>query len=196
MQNTMQKESKEVAGIKETQLAIISSQLHLLNEVLCPQNGKKKFYTRLQNVPVEVIAQVFAWIPLRTVLPYRRLSKTINQCLLTREFALLNVRMSDSHKEFGMDQDWFHLPEPYQTVFASAVSGQLKDVKIRNNTSIETKPLPASITRLTAIENIILLIPDTISELTNLADLSISGNSFACEIPPVIWNMESLNMSK
>ncbi|TPX46656.1 hypothetical protein CcCBS67573_g10301 [Chytriomyces confervae] len=191
IQATMAAMRKEVADIKETQLAIISSQRHLSNQVLDLQNHKKKFFTRVQDIPVEVIVQIFAWIPMRTVLHYRRLSKTINQCLMSREFAMLNVQTTDFQKglENGIDRTWFHLPEPYQTVFASAMSEQLKKVgsNFKNN---EMKPLPQSITRLTGVEKIELpcckltgSIPDGISALQNLTTLQLSHNSLTGPLP-------------
>ncbi|KAJ3213833.1 hypothetical protein HDU81_001845, partial [Chytriomyces hyalinus] len=155
MKDAMQ---KQVADIKETQLSIISSQCQLSNQVLDLQNRKKKFYTRLHDVPLEIIVQIFAWIPLRNVLHYRRLSKTINQCLLTREFALLNVQTAASldteSNDVVIDWTWFHLPEPYQTVYANAMPGRIKCVVNKAKTN-ETKGLPESITCLN-VENIAL----------------------------------------
>ncbi|KAJ3239467.1 hypothetical protein HDU81_005910 [Chytriomyces hyalinus] len=228
----------------------------------------KKFYnTRFEDVPLEIIVNIFAWIPLQTVFQYRRLSKTINQCLLTRQFAVLSMQTADFQRfEQKMVQIWFHLPENYQAVVASAMSAQLKSVQICVET-IETKGLPESITRLTAVETIFLYsykltgkipdgigalqsltyldlrdnyltgplpisfnlvvaldmldltnnqlagefpalpslhaleclcidgnhtIPATISTLTTLWELRISENSFACQVPPGIWNMQNL----
>ncbi|KAI8841772.1 hypothetical protein BJ741DRAFT_659089 [Chytriomyces cf. hyalinus JEL632] len=60
MQNTLH---KEVADLKEAHLSIISSQLHLLNEVHGLQNHRKKSYTRLRDIPIKDIAQNFSWKP-------------------------------------------------------------------------------------------------------------------------------------
>ncbi|KAJ3240182.1 hypothetical protein HDU78_002372, partial [Chytriomyces hyalinus] len=190
---------KEVADMKDTQR-------HLLNEVRGLQNDKKKFYTRLEDIPVEVIVQIFSWIPLQTVFRYRGLSKTINQCLLTTEFAMLNVQTADflNGLENGMNLTWIHLPERYQSVVASAMSEQLKKVgsNFKNN---EMKPLPESITRLTAVEEIDLLtckltgsIPDGISALQNLRALDLSHNSLTGPLPSsfnLLVALESLDLS-
>ncbi|KAJ3235959.1 hypothetical protein HDU78_004902 [Chytriomyces hyalinus] len=188
MQNTMQ---KEVADIKETQLSIIRSQRHLSNQVLGLQNRHKKFHTRLQDVPLEIIVQIFAWIPMRTVLHYRRLSKTINQCLLTREFALLNMQTVHFQKELKHSSDWtwFHLPEPYQTVYANAMPAQLKTVS-NDWASIEATGLPESITCLTAVTRIFLRsckltgsIPNGIGALQSLSHLDLGKNSLTGPLP-------------
>ncbi|KAJ3225090.1 hypothetical protein HDU78_010749, partial [Chytriomyces hyalinus] len=199
MQNTMQ---KEVADIKETQLSIISSQRHLSNQVLGLQNRHKKFHTRLQDVPLEIIVQIFAWIPVRTVLRYRRLSTKINQCLLTGDFARLNVQTADFQEalEYSSDWTWFHLPEPYQTVYASAIPVQLKTV-FNDCKSIEAKAkgLPESITCLTAVTSIFLRscnltgsIPNGIGALQSLTHLDLRNNSLTGPLPGTINLMVSL----
>ncbi|KAI8838441.1 hypothetical protein BJ741DRAFT_122691 [Chytriomyces cf. hyalinus JEL632] len=170
MQNTMH---KEVTEIKETQR-------HLLNQVLGLQNHRKKFYTRLQDVPLEIIVQIFAWIPMRTVFHYRRLSKTINECLMTSQFAVLNMQTGDSQKNFdGMHRLWIHLPPPYQAVVASAMSGRLKNVKNDLDPNAEIR-LPESIARLTMVEkielqscNLIGCVADGIGVLQNLTHLDL-----------------------
>ncbi|KAJ3249774.1 hypothetical protein HDU77_007450 [Chytriomyces hyalinus] len=210
MQSTIQKEvadiqatvsavQKEVADIKKTQR-------HLLNEVRGLQNDKKKFYTRLEDIPVEVIVQIFSWIPLQSVFRYRRLSKTINQCLLTTEFAKLNVQTADflNGLENGMNLTWIHLPERYQSVVASAMSGQLKKV-VKKKKRLETKALPESITRLTAVEEIELpfckltgSIPNGMSALQNLTHLDLSHNSLMGPLPSsfnLLVALESLDLS-
>ncbi|KAJ3217936.1 hypothetical protein HDU81_000707, partial [Chytriomyces hyalinus] len=157
IQATVSAVQKEVADMKETQSSIINSQRHLSNQVLGLENHKKKFFTRLQDVPLEIIVQIFAWIQMQTVLHFKRLSQTINQCLMTREFALLNVQKVDFLKglEERMDRTWFHLPEPYQTVFASKMSQQLQNVVGRDFEKDATKPkqLPESSFALPQLRN-------------------------------------------
>ncbi|KAJ3245163.1 hypothetical protein HDU77_009574, partial [Chytriomyces hyalinus] len=91
MQAAMSTIQADVAAIKGTQQRL-SNQVHEL------QNRHKKFFTRLKDLPLEVIAQIFSWIPVQSVLKYRRLSTAINQVLLTNQFAVLNVRMSDVYE--------------------------------------------------------------------------------------------------
>ncbi|KAJ3230199.1 hypothetical protein HDU78_008531 [Chytriomyces hyalinus] len=162
---------------------------------------------RLQDVPLEIIIHIFAWIPVRTVLKYRRLSKAINQCLMTAQFAVLNIQTVDTQKkssQIGFDQIWFYLPEPYQTVVASTISGQIKSIQ-RYFTPIETKGLPESITRLTAVEEIELPvcrlvgnIPDGIGSLQNLTHLDLAKNSLTGTLPSslsVLFALETLDLS-
>ncbi|KAJ3243332.1 hypothetical protein HDU77_010448 [Chytriomyces hyalinus] len=190
MQNTMQ---KEVAEIKQSQLSIISSQRHLSNQVLDLQNHKKRFFTRLQDMPLEVIVQIFASIPAPSVLKYRRLSKTINQCLLTTQFAVLNMRtMIKVH--------WFHLPESYQKVVASAMSGEIKRVQRHFETHAEKK-LPESILSLTVVDEIKLNcsklignIPDGIGALRNLTHLELRNNSLTGPLPSSLNQLVALQI--
>ncbi|KAJ3240460.1 hypothetical protein HDU77_011120 [Chytriomyces hyalinus] len=190
IQNTI---LKEAADIKETQLSII-------NQVLGLQNHHKKFHTRLQDVPLEIIVQIFAWIPVRTVLRYRRLSKTINQCLLTREFALRNVQTAHFQKGsmWRIDSTWFHLPEPYQTVYANAIPAQLKTVG-NCYKSIKAKGLPESITCLTAVTSFYLhsckltgRIPNGIGALQSVKHLDLDRNRFTGPIPTVFGDLGDL----
>ncbi|KAJ3230398.1 hypothetical protein HDU78_008342 [Chytriomyces hyalinus] len=203
MQYTMQKEvadlketqftmRKELADIKETHLSISSSHHHLLNQFGTLQNLKKKFFTRLRDIPLEVIARIFAWIPIAKVLKYRRLSKTINQSLLTKHFAVLNMQTVDLKNESynaWMERFWIHLPVPYQTVVAGAMSRQLKHVHRDVSSNAEMK-LPESIINLTAVEEVRLShckltgnIPDGIGALQNLARLNLSHNSLTGMLP-------------
>ncbi|KAJ3398628.1 hypothetical protein HDU80_008716 [Chytriomyces hyalinus] len=204
MQNTMQKEvadvketqftmRKELSDIKETHLSIISSHHLLLNQFGTLQNHKKKFFTRL-DIPLEVIARIFAWIPIAKVLKYRRLSKTINQSLLTKHFAVLNMQTVDLKNESynaWMEGFWIHLPVSYQTVVAGAMSRQLKHIRMeRSSKSNAEKKLPESIINLTAVEEVRLShckftgnIPDGIGKLQNLASLNLSHNSLTGMLP-------------
>ncbi|KAJ3377535.1 hypothetical protein HDU80_003224, partial [Chytriomyces hyalinus] len=208
MQANMSAMQKEAADIKETQLSIIRSQRHLSNQVLGLQNRHKKFHTRLQDVPLEIIVQIFAWIPMRTVLRYRRLSKTINRCLLTKEFALLNVQTAHFQKgsKNRIDSTWFHLPEPYQTVYANTMAAQLETVD-HDCKSIEAKAkgLPESITCLTAVTGIYLRsfkltgsIPNGIGALQSLTYLDLGNNSLTGPLPGeinLLFALETLDLT-
>ncbi|KAJ3378273.1 hypothetical protein HDU80_002918, partial [Chytriomyces hyalinus] len=148
---------------------------------------------------------IFAWIPVRTVLRYRRLSKTINHCLLTKEFALLNVQTAHFQKGSKyIDSTWFHLPEPYQTVYANAMPAQLKTVN-HNKKSIEAKGLPESITCLTAVTRICLnsckltgSIPNGVGALQSLKHLDLCNNSLTGPLPGTInlmFALETLDLT-
>ncbi|TPX51760.1 hypothetical protein CcCBS67573_g10000 [Chytriomyces confervae] len=171
MQAHMSAMQKEAADIKETQLSII-------NQVLGLQNHHKKFHTRLHDIPLEIIVQIFAWIPVRNVLRYRRLSKTINQCLLTREFALLNSLI--------------------RLFMPNAIPAQLKTVR-NECESIEAKGLPESITCLTAVTGIYLnsckligSIPNGVGALQSLTYLDLGNNCLTGPLPGAINLMVAL----
>ncbi|TPX72060.1 hypothetical protein CcCBS67573_g05931 [Chytriomyces confervae] len=168
MQNTMQ---KEVAEIKQTQFSIISSQRHLSNQVLDLQNHKKRFFTRLQDMPLEVIIQIFASIPA----------------------PILNMRT-------GIEVYWFHLPESYQKVVASAMPGEIKRVQRHFETHAEKK-LPESILCLTVVNEIKLNcsklignIPDGIGALWNLTRLELINNSLTGPLPSSLNQLVALQI--
>ncbi|KAJ3407875.1 hypothetical protein CcCBS67573_g04775 [Chytriomyces confervae] len=205
IQATVSAVQKEVADMKETHAV---THQKLLNQVLGLQNHHKKFYTRLQDLPPEVMVQIFAWIPMRTVFHYRRLSKTINQCLMTRQFAVLNMQATHLDNDRNVDDidwTWFYLPEPYQTVYAMSLQ-QIKTVQKVWLRPFEPRGFPESITRLTAVENILLSdgkiignIPDGIGVLRNLVHLDLVDNSLTGPLPRsfnLLVALEKLNLSK
>ncbi|TPX74782.1 hypothetical protein CcCBS67573_g03938 [Chytriomyces confervae] len=170
-----------VTHMKCTQLSIIDTQRHLLNQVQILQNRDKKFYTRLQDMPHEIIVQVFAWIPAQTVFKYRRLSKTINEALLSTQFAVLNMYMPD-FQDGSMDTIgglWFMLPPPYQTAVARALGSQVKRV-VRFDVRKFKKTLPESIKYLTAVEEIDLC---SFNLLSGLIYVNFTGNRLSGEFP-------------
>ncbi|KAI8823895.1 hypothetical protein BJ741DRAFT_671938 [Chytriomyces cf. hyalinus JEL632] len=177
MQVAIAPAEQEVAELKETQQSILSGQPDLLTKVRALQNRNKKFYTRLQDIPPKLVAQTFAWIPGPTVLQYQRLSKAIGQCLMTTQFAILNLRTAYfDHCCCGTGWAvWF----------------------LRKN-------IPKSIIYLTAAENIICSrkligeIPDGIGALQTLTHLDLSHNSLTGTLPSsfkLLVALQMLNLS-
>ncbi|KAJ3263259.1 hypothetical protein HDU77_011041 [Chytriomyces hyalinus] len=171
MQATLSTMQTEVTTIKDTQL-------HLSNQALNLQKRNKEFYTQLRDLPLEVIVQIFAWIPVQTVFRYRRLSRTINQCLLTTQFAMLNLVV----------------PPPYQTVVARAMAPHATTIGVFDYNPSHykkvAKSLPNSISCLTAVEEIRLEantligeIPDVFGALKNLTHLCLPSNSLTGALP-------------
>ncbi|TPX53076.1 hypothetical protein CcCBS67573_g09759 [Chytriomyces confervae] len=193
MQVTMAAMQQEVADLKETQLSILIGQPDLLT--------KTSHSTLLREFPGP------------TVLQYQRLSKAINQCLMTSQFAILNMQTAHFDHHFcGIYQDvWLLLPPPYQIAYAREM---LKDQDFyRYSGSAEGKPIPESIICLTAAQDIspiptvlstgtdlelsvehncFCIIPATIGQLQCLYCLNIGGNHLACTIPPEIWSLTEL----
>ncbi|KAJ3224935.1 hypothetical protein HDU78_010802 [Chytriomyces hyalinus] len=195
----------EVAAIKHSQFAIISEQQHLSTQVTAMNetqrhvsnqvqqlvNHTKKFYTRLHDLPLEIIDQIFAWIPVRAVLQYRQLSKTMNKHVLTTQFAMLNLCKPDfrEESECSLTRLWLVLPEPHQAVIAREMAG-----KVTSSTGCEfdqvKKRLPESLSSLTAAESIELVgcklignIPDIFGPLGSLSSLDLSKNSLMGPLP-------------
>ncbi|KAJ3257151.1 Leucine-rich repeat-containing protein 2 [Chytriomyces hyalinus] len=268
--HTIEKMQAEVTDIKETQSSLINAQRHLSNQVLDLQNKSKKFFTYLRDLPVEIIIQIFAWIPVQTVLKYRRLSRTINQLLLTDQFAMLNMQTTTDFKKGSnrlVGGLWFLLPLSYQTLVARVIDAQVtsifgwgfsekdeyKNIKKRLPKSITlsglrqdsgriwciekldksaldldlsynqlsgdfpalpnlnaleivniggnrfTGPLPTVFGNSKRLEyflagsNRFNVIPPSIDQLTRLHHLSICHNPFACEIPPEVLNLATVD---
>ncbi|TPX52332.1 hypothetical protein CcCBS67573_g09895 [Chytriomyces confervae] len=180
-----------MATIQTDVAAIKGNQQRLSNQVHELQNRQKKFFTRLKDLPLEVIAQIFSWIPVQSVLKYRRLSTAINQVLLTNQFAVLNVRMSDFHEvsTHSIGGLWLVLPPSYQTAVAKAVAGEINSI-VGGKFNHTKKELPESIARLTAVERINLggctltgSIPDVFGALKNLTYLLLRGNKLTGPLP-------------
>ncbi|KAJ3233706.1 hypothetical protein HDU78_006312 [Chytriomyces hyalinus] len=191
MQAAMSTMQTEVTDIKETQLSLINAQRHLSNQVCGLQNKTKKFFTQLRDLPLEIIVQIFAWIPVRTVFRYRRLSRTINQCLLTSQFATLNMRSTDFKEpsKNAIDGLWLVVPQSYQTVVARAMVAQGRRI-IGDDCRHFKKSLPTSIGYWTAVfeislENCTIIgsIPDELSSLKNLCFLRLSCNGLTGSLP-------------
>ncbi|KAJ3223882.1 hypothetical protein HDU78_011136, partial [Chytriomyces hyalinus] len=165
---------------------------HLSIQVQGLANRHKKFYTRLHDLPIEIIGQIFAWIPVQTVFKYRRLSRTINDRLLSTEFAVLNMHLPDfvtkSKRKIG--GLWLVLPESYQTVIARAVTSRVETVMDSKSIRRIKKSIPKSISCLTAVQAIVLrsstlsgAIPDAFGALNNLTTPSLRCNSLTGELP-------------
>ncbi|KAJ3234177.1 hypothetical protein HDU78_006009 [Chytriomyces hyalinus] len=99
-----------------------------------------------------------------------------------------------------IDLTWFHLPEPYQTVYANAMPAQLETVN-HNYKSIKAKAkgLPESITCLTAVTSIYLhsckltgSIPNGIGALQSLTYLDLGNNSLTGPLPGAVNLMVAL----
>ncbi|KAJ3225076.1 hypothetical protein HDU81_008158 [Chytriomyces hyalinus] len=172
-----------------------------------PQNDKNAIYTRLHHIPPEVIIQIFAWVPGPTVLIYRRLSKTINECLMTKHFALLNLQITDFRKTLSIpaiQRLWIHFPAAYQTVVASTLSRLLKCIG-HDFDCVHENRLPKTIACLPAVKridlrgcNLIGEIPDEIGALRNLTYMNLQDNSLAGMLPSsfnLLRGLRELNLS-
>ncbi|KAJ3245161.1 hypothetical protein HDU77_009572 [Chytriomyces hyalinus] len=213
---TLEKMQAQVTNIQETQQSLISAQRHLSNQVLDLQNRNKKFFTSLRDLPVEVIVRIFAWIPVRTVFKYRQLSRTINQCLLTSQFAVLNMQAAAFQKVSASTIGglWLVVPQSYQAVVARAMAAQVKSIVGGDYGKVDykqddygqfEKSLPKSISCLTAVEEIIVegskllgVIPDVFGALKNLTTLRLRGNSLTGSLPSslnLLYHLQFLDVA-
>ncbi|TPX68133.1 hypothetical protein CcCBS67573_g07286 [Chytriomyces confervae] len=213
MQATMSTIQTEVTDIKETQLSLINAQRHLSNQVFGLQNKTKKFFTQLRDLPLEIIIQIFAWIPVQTVLKYRRLSRTINQLLLTDQFAMLNMQTTTNFKKGSnrlVGGLWLLLPLSYQTVVVRVMDAQVRSILgcgFSENDEYKDikKRLPKSISLWTAVKELDLgrcsligKIPDVFDAFKNLTSLHLSGNRLTGPLPSslnLLSNLQGLDLS-
>ncbi|KAJ3396261.1 hypothetical protein HDU80_010036 [Chytriomyces hyalinus] len=191
---TLENKQAQLTAIQDTQ------QRHISDQVFDLQNRNRTFFTNLRDLPIEVIVQIFAWIPVQSVFRYRRLSTTINQCLLTSHFAMLNMQAAVFQKGSASTIGglWLVVPQSYQAVVARAMAAQVKSVvggdyeqaDYGNDYEQFEKSLPKSISCLTAVEEIIVegsnllgVIPDEFGALKNLTTLCLGGNSLTGTLP-------------
>ncbi|KAJ3257152.1 hypothetical protein HDU77_002802 [Chytriomyces hyalinus] len=245
MQATMSTMQTEVTDIKETQLSLINAQRHLSNQVCGLQNKTKKFFTQLRDLPLEIIVQIFAWIPsYQTVVARamaaqgrriigddcRRFKKSLPTSIgywaavfeISLEHCTIIGSIPDelsSLKNLGslclscnrltgsLPSSLNLLPKlRYLDVLSdNQLSGEfpalpnLDHLTMLNiSRNCFTGPVPTVFSKSQKLQdvyadhNLFNVIPASISQLTSLRNLSISGNKFSCEIPPGIWNMTAL----
>ncbi|KAJ3228963.1 hypothetical protein HDU78_009349 [Chytriomyces hyalinus] len=187
----------QVTAIKDTQLSIISditvfkeTQRHLSIQVQRLVNHKERFYSQLQDLPLEIVDLIFSWIPVWAVFKYRRLSRSINERLLTKQFAVLNMHLPDFEEgsEHNLGRLWLLLPELYQSAVARELAGRVTSVDLKFKRV--KKRLPESIGCLTGVERIELdgcklrgTIPDAFGALSNLTTVLLSENSLTGALP-------------
>ncbi|TPX53077.1 hypothetical protein CcCBS67573_g09760 [Chytriomyces confervae] len=212
MQAAMTAMQQEGKDIKETELYILICQPHLLTQgmplkVRQQINRNERFYTCFQDIPLTVVIQIFAWIPGPKVLKYLRLSKAINQCLITTQFCVLNLQTTRlQHDIAGLEVDgtWIRVHPHYQIAYARAMPKSVITIRSSCFRPME-KRIPESIICLTAVERICLdnckiigSIPDGIGALKNLTDLNLSRNSLTGTLPSsfnLLFALETLNLS-
>ncbi|ORY46003.1 RNI-like protein [Rhizoclosmatium globosum] len=136
--NMLQKLSSQVTVLQKdnaslrTTLAGVVDDIQTLkaqtNLVLHQTNPNRRFFTKLSDLPFEVFAKIFAYVPPTTVFKLRRLSKAINSCLVSAYFAALSLpihvatkkqRLFINSKPDSFDTIWFFWPPNYQAAYAA-----------------------------------------------------------------------------
>ncbi|KAJ3222887.1 hypothetical protein HDU81_009546 [Chytriomyces hyalinus] len=156
----------------------------------------------INSLPVELLICIFRWIPVRSVLKFRRLCKAANETLLTTQFALLNLELPTirhPHKSNTHQSNiylWLKLPENYQAAFADKYMAKIEAVDAYNATA---GPFPTSIQQLKHLKSVYLAragftgrIPDGLGGLSNLTRLFLDSNRLEGAIPTSFNNLVAL----
>ncbi|KAI8619783.1 hypothetical protein BC830DRAFT_1102321 [Chytriomyces sp. MP71] len=161
-------------------------------------------------IPHEMWQQIFKWIHPRRVLKFRRLCRGINECLVDRHFATLNlatymnwqslaVVRSYSRTHFNeFDMLWLRWPKPFQAVYAYQLAVLRTEAMFLSDSRCGGR-IPADIGTLNllvflALDNCHLVgaIPVEIGYLRCLAHLNLSKNQLSGKLPTSLCNCAPL----
>ncbi|KAJ3222888.1 hypothetical protein HDU81_009547 [Chytriomyces hyalinus] len=155
----------------------------------------------INSLPVELLICIFRWIPVRSVLKFRRLCKAANETLLTTQFALLNMELlSIRETQKSNIYLWLKLPQHYQAAFANKFLAKIEEVEAAG-----AGPLPTSLQHLKHLKSVYLArarftgpLPDGLGALTCLTRLYLDSNRLEGPIPTSFKNLialQALNLS-
>ncbi|KAJ3263264.1 hypothetical protein HDU77_011046 [Chytriomyces hyalinus] len=208
MQAAMSTIQTDVAAIKGTQQRL-SNQVHEL------QNRHKKFFTRLKDLPLEVIAQIFSWIPFYSVLKlgglWLMLPQSYQTAVAKAAAAEIKIIVGGTFKYTKKK-----LPESIARLTAverisldyCALTGSIPDVfgTLKNLTNLIlrgnnlTGPLPSSFSLLSGLRFLDVSNNQLSGEFPALPNsndldaLSVQNNRFTGPIPTVFGKPIKLGM--
>ncbi|ORY38200.1 L domain-like protein [Rhizoclosmatium globosum] len=167
-------------------------------------NGSRKHYTRITQLPDELIAQIFAWINPKTVLKYKRISKSFRATLSTKHFAIANLK-TFRYQLSSCWQTWLVWPKEYQDEFVERTCRFKTCISLLRMPWYE-KPyrygsFPERICTLQNLTELIFerqrltgCIPPAICELKQLHTLVLSRNRFQGPIPEQLGTIPALKI--
>ncbi|TPX51242.1 hypothetical protein CcCBS67573_g10041 [Chytriomyces confervae] len=153
----------------------------------------------INSLPNELISCIFRWIPVQHVFKFRRLSRAVNDSLLTTQFALLNMQLPSTHSPLQSDPSmWLLVPEKYQAAMACEKLSQLEILDSCG--SVKTAiPFPESVVLLSKLTTLNLsrcslrgAIPDVFGALSNLTMVFLSNNQLDGSVPASFNCLSSL----
>ncbi|ORY45305.1 L domain-like protein [Rhizoclosmatium globosum] len=84
--------SNKVECIQNDLSAVRETLLHTHNSVVKLCNPATKYYTRITDLPLELLTLVLSWLDPDVVFKYRRVCKAFDATLMTNQFSVLAVR--------------------------------------------------------------------------------------------------------
>ncbi|TPX41619.1 hypothetical protein CcCBS67573_g10564 [Chytriomyces confervae] len=163
------------------------------------ENRTMQITPDINSLPIELISCVFRWIPVQHVFKFRRLCRTVNDSLLTTQFALLNMQLRSTHSPHQSDASmWLLVPEKYQAAMAREKLSQLEILDSCGlvKTAI---PFPKSVVLLSKLTTLNLsrcalpgVISDVFGALSNLTKVFLSNNQLVGGVPASFNCLSSL----
>ncbi|KAJ3076314.1 hypothetical protein HDU98_004298 [Podochytrium sp. JEL0797] len=188
------------------------------------EGSQSEVCTSLMDVPHEVLLPILSWISPTQVFLYREVCTGFNALLITKHFAVVNLRRfppsknccpiisgdeekkhlsSDRYRVSKMEQVFFHGPASFQTVFAETRLRPTTVIKWDRNPDYPTCHIPTAISLCVNLKVLDLSqcrlkgpIPAQLSLLGSLTHLDLSDNQLDGEIPVELGGIRSLVLGK
>ncbi|KAJ3287246.1 hypothetical protein HDU79_005838 [Rhizoclosmatium sp. JEL0117] len=185
-------------------LQIHQSQREMSAQLQKLQNPTRKFYTRFMNLPSEILTHIFSWISPKKVLKFRRLGKVFNAILLTKYFAVINLKrfVGGSQTESTTHHKvWLVWPKTFQDVYCDMRFGSKTNLFVKSFRKMVFAggSIPSRIGSLQQMTSVMMTgcrlngeIPGSFCQLINLESLDLSLNNLSGTIPARFHNCHAL----
>ncbi|KAJ3027591.1 UNVERIFIED_CONTAM: hypothetical protein HDU68_003524 [Siphonaria sp. JEL0065] len=184
-------------------------------QLLKLQNPTTKFYTRITNLPMETVHEIFSWILPKQVVRFRRLSRTFNSFLVSKAFAKMNLTrfVGVTHqrgREEGSgelvestflteyDEMLFFLPKSFQSFYVERYMWDVESISWYRG-HVGSTVFPRALCSLPKLKKLDLsqcrlkgpIIPE-IALLSSVSHLNLAYNFLSGSIPVEVFGMTRL----
>ncbi|KAJ3063775.1 hypothetical protein HDU98_000443 [Podochytrium sp. JEL0797] len=171
----------------ETKSHLLLVERSLSRQIVKLQNTHAKFYTRFQDLPLELVTRIFAHVYTDSVFKFSRLSKGVRACLATKHFAVLNLNLARAKRTLlplpHQLMQWAKWPHHFQQVFAETDGKQLELLVVENRRFPVGAKIPTNLACFKTLKRLSLRnnqfvgpIGEEIGGLVSLTSLDLSHN--------------------